>query len=221
MENEKKQGFGKLVTVLAIAALALLIYNQFQLISLKSIKSTGSGLDLPTGMAIASASVMPAGTAKVYGKELGINYDGVSPNNPELTDKTIAIMANLDRTITLSGQELQRYINIASQISCEYCCGAKSIIFSNGQAACGCAHSYAMRGLAKYLIKNHPNEFTDDEILEELAKWKTLFFPAQMQAKASVLAQKGIEFSYVNLGSNKYRGIEKGALAGGGMVGGC
>ena len=41
-----------------------------------------------------------------------------------------------------------------------------------------------------------------------------------MTQKAGVLKQKGIEFNYINLASNKYRGIEKGAT-GGSMVGGC
>jgi hypothetical protein len=213
---EEKKSFGKLITILAVVALLLGGYNQLQLMSMKS-----GGGGLPTGLAIASASVMPTGTPETYGKELGIAYDGVSANNPGLADNTIGIMANLDRTLTLTGNDLERYINIVTQISCEYCCGAKSIIFDDGKPACGCAHSYAMRGLAKYLIQNHGDDFNDNEILEELGKWKTLFFPGQMQAKASVLKEKGVEFNYINLASNKYRGIEKGALAGGGMVGGC
>ena len=131
------------------------------------------------------------------------------------------ILANLDRTITLTGDDLQRYINIASQISCEYCCGAESIIFKDGKPACGCAHSFAMRGLAKYLLTKHP-DMSDDAVLEELGKWKTLFFPGIMQQKADIMRSQGIEMNYINLASNKYRGIEKGATSSGGaMVGGC
>ena len=60
------------------------------------------------------------------------------------------------------------------------------------------------------------------KILEELGKWKTLFFPSQMTNKAKALQLSGIEFNYINLGSNKYRGIEA-TVSGGdsGMVGGC
>jgi hypothetical protein len=76
-----------------------------------------------------------------------------------------------------------------------------------------------MRGLTKYLIKYHP-EMSDEEIFEEIAKWKVLFFPGIMEGKAQVLADNGIEFNYINLASNKYRGIEKGQTSGG-MVGGC
>jgi len=190
----------------------LLLFNQWQLFNL----SSGSGpLDV--------SNVLPAGMPSVYGAELGVSYDSISVSNPSLADQTITKISQFDRSINLEGNDMQRYISVASRISCEYCCGAESIIFKNGQAACGCAHSGAMRGLAKYLIKNHPAEYTDDEILEELGKWKTLFFPGIMAQKAAVLKQKGIELNYINLASNKYRGIEKGATSsgGGGMVGGC
>ena len=166
------------------------------------------------------SSIIPTGTPKIYGNELKIKYDDISTANPRLADASIGVLGNLDDKITLTGADLERYIKIASQISCEYCCGAPSIIFSNGQAACGCAHSYAMRGLAKYLIKNHPKEFSDDEILEELGKWKVLFFPDVHKEKASALESKGIKINYINLASNKYRGIEQGS-SGGAMVGGC
>jgi hypothetical protein len=76
-----------------------------------------------------------------------------------------------------------------------------------------------MRGLSKYLITKHGSEFSDDEILSELAKWKALYFPGQTQAKAAALSAKGIPVTFINVGSNKYTGIESGSS--GGMVGGC
>lgn len=171
---------------------------------------------------VSASSVIPNGDPKLYGEELGIRYDDVSPNDPRKADATIAVLKKLDLTINLEGENLKRYIGITTQISCEYCCGAKAIVFENGQPACGCAHSYAMRGLAKYLITNHGAQYTDDQILEELGKWKVLFFPGIHETKASVLKSQGIDFNYINLASNKYRGIEKGqAAAGNAMVGGC
>jgi hypothetical protein len=234
----------KATYILMIAILAVMLFNSFQM-------GTGgvSAAGAPTGAVV--SDVIPTGIPEIYGKELGISYDGVSPNNPRLADQTIDVMSNLDRTITLTGVNLQRYVDTVSQISCEYCCGVPSIIVREedveaqnsriqaaiqsgeitaeeaqqytrtaGDSACGCAHSFAMRGIAKYLLTEHGNEFTNDEILTELAKWKTLYFPGQMTAKAQVLKEKGIKFSYINLGSNEYRGIEQGK-AGSGMVGGC
>lgn len=247
-EKKQTKGIEKVMSIFLVLALALTVFNQFQILSITSGKQVG----VPTGMSIVQAAVIPTGTPNIYGQELGIKYEDVNQNNPGLADKTIGIMANLDRTMDLQGDDLERYIDISSQISCEYCCGAGSIIvrredveemnkkieaaiesgqiteeqagrykISAGAAACGCAHSYAMRGLAKYLITEHGDEFTDEEILNELAKWKTLFFPGPMSAKAEVMKQQGVEFTYANLGSNRYRGMEQGATSGSGMVGGC
>jgi len=188
--------------------------------------ANGGAQNAPASSASFS-DVSPKGVPGIYGQELGLSYDDVSPSNQQKANQAIAVLSAFDQEqsgkfIELQGEGLQRYIKIASQISCEYCCGADSIIFADGQRACGCAHSYSMRGLAKYLLKNHPNDFTDDQVLEELGKWKTLFFPGILAQKAQVLKEKGIEFNYINLASNKYRGIETGAPQGGSqMVGGC
>jgi len=220
-EKEIKKEFNSIVLVLVVIAAALILFNQWQILSISGELGGSS-----TGI-VSASEVSPTGLPKVYGQELGIRYDDVSPQDARKADATIGVLANLDRTITLTGADKERYIKISLQISCEYCCGAESIIFQNGEAACGCAHSYAMRGIAKYLIKNHGTEFSDDEILEEMGKWKVLFFPGVHQQKAAVLKSQGIELSYINLASNKYRDIEKGQAnsgssgASGSMVGGC
>ena len=205
----------KLMIGLTVLLALVILFNQYQL------SSFGGSLNLG-GTSISATDVIPKGVPTIYGQELSISYDGVSVNNPQLADATLAKMGVFDNSITLTGDKLQRYINIGLQISCEYCCGAESVIFKNGRAACGCAHSQAMRGIAKYLIDKHADEFTDDQILGEMGKWKVLSFPGIHQQKAAVLEQKGIELNYINLASNKYRGIEKGATSSGGsMVGGC
>ncbi len=222
---------------LLIAALFIVGFNTLQINNMVGERETlitAAAVNAATGNAVAQAvsnyqtqqqsqpgiDVAPKGVPAVYGAELQVSFDDVSVSNPQKTDATINKLAVFDEQITLSAEEMTRYIDIAGRISCEYCCGAESIIFPNGQAACGCAHSYAMRGLAKYLLKNHGNEYTNDQILEELGKWKTLFFPGPMAAKAKILQQQGIELNYINLASNKYRGIEQGK-GGGSMVGGC
>ena len=211
----------KPIIVLAILLVLVVAFNQFQLGSFSN-GAAGSS----TGI-VDAARIIPTGMPNVYGQELGVSYDDVSPADARRADAVIRKLSVFDNQIILTGDDLQRYIATASQISCEYCCGAEAIIFKNGQAACGCAHSASMRGLAKYLIKNHGTEYTNDEILEEMGKWKTLFFPGMLAKKALVLKEKGIELNYINLASNKYRDIEKGAAitsdgtTGGGMVGGC
>ncbi|MBI1936477.1 hypothetical protein HYS31_08675 [Candidatus Woesearchaeota archaeon] len=210
--------------VMTIAAMLVIGFNMFEMKQLKAMQAAtanaaanvpATGQNIQTNAAGKTAlsqpeavDVTPKGVPEIYGKELGVSYDDVSASNQQKADATIAKLGTLDSQIKLSGKDKERYIATVSQISCEYCCGTDSIIFKDGQPACGCQHSFAMRGLAKYLIKNHGNEYTNDAILEELGKWKTLFFPQQIGKKASVLKAKGIDINYINLASNKYRNME-------------
>ncbi len=200
-----------------IALLALVIVFSFGKIYGNAGASGATGL---TTSSVSVSDIIPTGVPAVYGLALGVSYDDVSASNPKLADATIQKLSAYEDE-ELSAEQMTRYIKIGSAISCEYCCGADAIIFPNGQAACGCAHSYSMRGLAKYLLINNP-EMSDYEILSELGKWKVLFFPGIHEQKAQVLESNGIDSSdYVNLASNLYRGIEQGKTSGGSMVGGC
>jgi len=211
----------KIIIYLLTALVVLAVFNQFQIFSLSgstknsvnSNSNTGIINDIGTGFAtgikdVNALDVIPKGIPDIYGKELGVRYDDVSVNDQAKTDLTIKKLALFDVNLKMDGEKLQRYIKITNSISCEYCCGAQAITFPDGQPACGCAHSYAMRGLAKYLLTEHP-EMSDENVLEELGKWKTLFFPDVINSKAAVLKEKGLELSYINLASNKYRGIEQ------------
>jgi len=199
--------YGQLGVIIVLVA--LLFFN---------LNSTTTGLGI-----VSASSIIPSGIPAVYGEELGIMYDHVSPNNPQKADEVIRLLGNIDRVETLEGEDLERYIDILytmhGGMSCEYCCGARSIIFESGDPACGCAHSYAMRGLTKYLILNHPT-MSNEEILAENGKWKVLFFPGIMEGKAQVMQSQGLNTDYISLASNDYRGIEKGK-AQGGMIGSC
>src|SRR3989344_411499 len=217
----------KIITYLLAGLAIIIIFNQFQIMDLGKSSSdiADTRLEVGTGLVtgigeVSALNVLPKGIPEVYGKELGVSYNDVSVANPQKADLTIRKLGLLDVNLNMTGEKLDRYITITNSISCEYCCGAEAITFPNGQPACGCAHSYAMRGLAKYLLTEHP-ELTNEAILEELGKWKTLFFPDVMNTKASVLKDQGIELSYANIASNKYRGAEQGNSSQGSMVGGC
>ncbi|MBI2141961.1 hypothetical protein HYU15_00550 [Candidatus Woesearchaeota archaeon] len=204
----------KAIVALAVAAFLAIGFVFLQLSAVKGGSAQTVGAPAVTGGSASvqqfDSAILPKGVPRLYGSELGVSYDDVSASNQQKADATISRLGQLDTGIKLNSEQANRYISIALNISCEYCCGTESIIFSNGQPACGCQHSYAMRGVAKYLISRHGSDFTDSEILEEMSKWKTLFFPSQISQKASVLKEKGIEISYTNLASNKYRGIESG-----------
>lgn len=166
------------------------------------------------------AQVFPRGVPNVYGAELGISYDNPVP--------AISLLAAYDDGSPMQDAALNaRYVEIGMQISCEYCCGVDTIIFPNGQAACGCAHSYAMRGLAKYMLAKHP-EVSNEQVLEEMGKWKILFFPKDQMAKAVQFSLAGKDINPTDLTSNQYRGFsaQSEGSAGGldsyaGQVGGC
>jgi len=186
-----------LITILLVLAVLISGYNQMAIndISAKfssgglgsaSLAATQTSAPTLTGDPTQDAIVLviPTGVPAVYGTELGVSFDDPI--------KSLDILAALDPAAgSLDAEQTTRYARVAGLISCEYCCGAKSIVFSDGRAACGCAHSQAMRGLAAYIITKHPTEFTDDQILRELARWKALFFPKQMIQKFMTQREAG------------------------------
>ena len=221
MKGGKKSNTETTVQYIIIAVLAiLLVYN--------GVKIYGVGDNLSgkvaTGIGTVSAlDVLPKGVPDIYGSELGVSYNDVSASSPNLAEATMQKLTKYE-DMKLNSAQMKRYVKIGSSIACEYCCGAETLVFSNGERACGCAHSYAMRGLAKYLLTKHP-DMTDLEILNELGKWKVLFFPGVHEKKAEVLKANSIDYTnYVNLASNLYRGAENQATTSTGgsqMVGGC
>jgi FKBP-type peptidyl-prolyl cis-trans isomerase 2 len=127
--------------------------------------------------------VVPTGVPDIYGKELGVTFSA------EKADKMIAILRKFEAE-KLQKEQLDAYVRIGMRTSCEYCCRVKTLVRKDGERACGCAHSYAMRGLAKYLILNHADTYSEDEILEEINRWKALFFPKQSIQKV-IASSKG------------------------------
>ena len=226
MKGGKKSNTETTVQYVIIAVLAIaLIYSGVKIYGAGNSNIAGN---VATGIGTVSAlDVLPKGNPDIYGSELGVSFNDVSASNPQLADATMAKLAAYE-DVQLNSAQMERYIRIGSSIACEYCCGAKTLVFSNGERACGCAHSYAMRGLAKYLLTEHP-DITDEQILNELGKWKVLFFPGVHEKKAEALNANGIDYADENLGyiflaSNVYRGAENQASTGSGnsqMVGGC
>lgn len=132
------------------------------------------------------AATMPTGVPPVYGDTLQVSFDQVQAS--------MDILSRLDPTygadkIVLSGLDLERYIQIGQQTACRYCCNARTLTFPNGDAACGCQHSQAMRGLAAYLITTQSQRYSDEEIVAELNQWRAIFFPKQTLI-ATLLAMK-------------------------------
>ncbi|MCL5011293.1 MAG: hypothetical protein M1594_00115 [Candidatus Marsarchaeota archaeon] len=125
--------------------------------------------------------IMISGTPD-YGSKLGVSF-----NDPSSAVNVLSQLDNGIPTNSLSQDQLQRYISIGTNIACFYCCGATTLVDNNGNPACSCNHSMALRGLAKWMILN--TNYTNGQILLELNKWKALFFPGPTINTASALAQ--------------------------------
>ncbi|PJA89884.1 MAG: hypothetical protein CO137_01830 [Candidatus Magasanikbacteria bacterium CG_4_9_14_3_um_filter_32_9] len=172
-----------------------------------------------------------------YASELGLDMSSLNAINTSI-DK-LGVMAPMQGShpIQLTGEELKRYIDIGTEpyVTCEFCCGVKTLVREDGTPTCGCAHSIAMRGTTAYLIRNHP-EMTNAEISYELMRQKGLYFPTQMQERmASSLAGEvenftpDIKYLTMNLSEVELNGLREKAKSSGfepptqapGMVGGC
>ncbi len=134
--------------------------------------------------------VIARGIPAVYGAELYLSYDKVQ--------ESMNIMKQYDQSqygkglIKLNAEQMKRYADVGTKISCEFCCTAKAITREDGSAACACGHAIAMRGLIAYLIDRHGGEYTDEQILHEIAQWKGSYFPAKMVQKVTDQIASGV-----------------------------
>lgn len=129
--------------------------------------------------------VLARGVPEGYGSELNVSFDKVSEamNAMKVYDQDPDYG---NGQIKLANDKMKRYSDIGKKIACEFCCTAKMLVSGeNGKAACACAHSQAMRGLMAYLIEKHGSEYSDEQILRELARWKGVYFPAKMVEKVT------------------------------------
>jgi hypothetical protein len=126
----------------------------------------------------AMAILFPTGTPD-YGEALGVSYDDPVGSLATLARMYKGLKVEVE---TNNPEGWQRFMNLASKpvgISCEYCCGLQTIgIDKNGNSACGCQHNPALLSVGLYLSAY--TDYTDGEILREVMKWKTLFFPKNM-----------------------------------------
>ncbi len=114
-----------------------------------------------------------------YGQALGVSFDDPVGSLSTLSAMYPGLKAEVQKS---KPEAWQRFMSLASQpvgISCEYCCGVGPIgITKAGDSACGCQHNPALLSMALYLTAY--TDYNEGEILREVMKWKTLFFPKNM-----------------------------------------
>ena len=214
--KEKKEDNEEFVTkpiiILIVIAALLLLFNQYQISTIKGMVGTsfsgGSGLSGGSGSkdlanldlnklkstAQTVATVFPVENIKTsddamammlptgipdYGAELGVTFDEPVQSLDTLSKMYKGLKAEVQKN---NPEGWKRFMNMASKplgMSCEYCCGIGTIgIDKNGNSACGCQHNPALLTVGLYLSSN--SNYNDGEILREVMKWKTLFFPKDM-----------------------------------------
>lgn len=233
-KKDKDNMLTPVIIVLLLLSGAMVLYNAFEINSINGLMtglsshSSGSraielasiDVDSITSTAQTIAAVFPLNKIKTqedamaymfptgtpeYGAGMGVSFD--DPIN------SLALTASMYNSLKSEVQQKdpeawQRFINLATKpvgISCEFCCGVGPVgIDGNGNLRCGCQHNPALQTIALYLTAY--TNYNDGEILREVMKWKTLFFPRDM----------------INLGL-KVAGGDSSVLADQlpGMVGGC
>ncbi len=132
--------------------------------------------------------MLPKGTPEYSDKLGGISFDRPEESLQYLSSN----YERLKNEVKSDPEKWQRYLKLAAAprgISCEFCCGVgPQGINAAGDLRCGCEHNPALQALTLGLIKY--TDYSDAEILREVMKWKTLFFPKAMISIATQLAGK-------------------------------
>ena len=218
LKHNKPDQSEKIGLYLMVAVAVLILFNQWQINSISSyvdkargisgVATLGGGKDVSgvdinelksTGHSVAALFpvediktqedavriMIPTGTPD-YGAEMGVSFDDPIKSMESMAGAYPALKQQAQQ----NPQVWQRYINLASKpvgISCEFCCGLGPIgIDKNGNLGCGCQHLPALHTVTLWLMLN--TEYSDADILREVMRWKTLFFPKNMVELALTVA---------------------------------
>ncbi len=167
----------------------------------------------------AAKIMLPTGTPE-YGPALGISYDDPVAALDILENKVYPMMAN---SLQSDSAAWERYVSLATKpvgISCDFCCGVGTVaVNSKGQLICGCSHNIALQGLTMWLIKN--TNYSNAQVLQEVIRWKSLWFPKDMVGMAYQVATQGVPSTASGSPSAEAQGSAAGLDQLSGQVGGC
>ncbi len=135
--------------------------------------------------------IFPSGTPEYSEKLGGITFDDITNSLNYLARWYYSLKEEVKNN---DPETWQRYLNLAAAprgISCEFCCGiGPQGIDAQGNLRCGCQHNPALQALTLALMKY--TNYSDAEILREVMKWKTAFYPKGMISLAVQVAGKDI-----------------------------
>ena len=131
---------------------------------------SGSNSFAPTGDPTTDAvsAVVPTGVP-FYAPE------GISFYDPLTSQK---LWTQVGKNIQLTPEQQQRWQRIVGLFTCDFCCGGPSSVTIINR--CGCAHSKAWQAMAKFFVANYDDQYTDEQIMGEMTKWKAAWYPKGM-----------------------------------------
>ncbi len=134
----------------------------------------------------AMAIMFPTGTPE-YGEDLGVSFDDPIGSLSVTSKMYNGLRSEVQQN---NPEGWQRFLNLATKpvgISCEFCCGVGAVgTGKNGNPLCGCKHQPALMTIALYLSAY--TDYNDGELLREVMRWKTLWFPKNMIGLGASLA---------------------------------
>lgn len=164
------------VDITPLASTAATVASVFP--ELKNVKSEQDVINL----------MLPTGTPEYSSALGGVTFDDPITSLSYLSKWYYVI----NDEVKQNPEEWQRYLKLAAAprgISCEFCCGVgPQGITADGQSRCGCQHNPALLAVTLGLI--HDTNYSDAQILREVMRWKTLFFPKNMVAVGIDVAGK-------------------------------
>jgi hypothetical protein len=129
--------------------------------------------------------MVPSGTPE-YGEAMGVSFDDPITSMEKLRKAYSALkqQAKADSSVW------ERYLTLAAAprgVTCEFCCGVGAQgVTASGELRCGCQHNPAIQSLTMWLMMN--TDYSDAEVLKEVYKWKSIWFPKNMVGLALQIA---------------------------------
>ncbi len=120
-----------------------------------------------TGDLLADARVVMIPTGKPF-----YAPDDISFNNPIEAQNKWMVFEN---QIQLTSDLQQRYDDIISNFTCNYCCGGPNTV--TAIVNCGCKHAKAWRGFFKYMLTNYKDKYSNEQLMGEAYRWTGIWYP--------------------------------------------
>ncbi|MFA4845480.1 MAG: hypothetical protein WC654_02895 [Patescibacteria group bacterium] len=120
-----------------------------------------------SGDVVADALVVMQATGTPFYAPEGISFD--DPIG------ALELWGTYDKSVTLSDDLQERYDDLTSRFTCNFCCGSPTRVTTVNR--CGCAHSAAARGFFNYMLNAYSDTYTNEQLIGEAYRWMGIWYP--------------------------------------------